>query len=78
MIHRVVVTGLGIITPLGRTVSSTWQAITSGNCGIRSTDLLGPPYASLASRVAAWILDSEIEDFLAKVIIYVSRMNDLE
>lgn len=31
--HRVVVTGLGLITPLGHNVGETWQAILSGQSG---------------------------------------------
>ncbi|HEX2906326.1 MAG TPA: beta-ketoacyl-ACP synthase II [Phototrophicaceae bacterium] len=34
MTRRVVVTGMGIISPLGHTVESTWEAIKAGHCGI--------------------------------------------
>lgn len=33
--RRVVVTGLGMITPLGLTVNDTWQAILAGKSGVR-------------------------------------------
>ena len=33
--RRVVVTGLGLVTPLGSDVDTTWQSITSGQSGIR-------------------------------------------
>ena len=32
--RRVVITGLGCVTPLGHTVAETWQAVKDGVCGI--------------------------------------------
>ena len=32
--RRVVVTGLGMVTPLGLTVASTWEGIVAGKSGI--------------------------------------------
>ena len=34
MLKRVVVTGIGCVTPLGVTVDATWNNIIAGNCGI--------------------------------------------
>ncbi|MCS7070506.1 MAG: hypothetical protein NZM00_03310, partial [Anaerolinea sp.] len=34
MSRRVVITGMGMITPLGHTVESTWEAIVAGRSGI--------------------------------------------
>ncbi|MFC1986911.1 beta-ketoacyl synthase N-terminal-like domain-containing protein, partial [Chloroflexota bacterium] len=31
--HRVVVTGLGVVSPVGLTVYDTWQALVSGHSG---------------------------------------------
>jgi 3-oxoacyl-[acyl-carrier-protein] synthase II len=31
---RVVITGLGVISPLGLTIPDMWQALISGKCGI--------------------------------------------
>lgn len=36
--RRVVVTGMGMITPLGHTLDSTWQAIVSGKSGVTRID----------------------------------------
>jgi 3-oxoacyl-[acyl-carrier-protein] synthase II len=49
--RRVVVTGLGCVTPLGTDSASTWDALARGVSGV--TALEGPAYASLPSRVAA-------------------------
>lgn len=34
MERRVVVTGMGAITPIGNTVDEFWKGIKSGECGI--------------------------------------------
>ncbi len=36
--RRVVVTGLGMITPLGNNVSETWEGILKGRSGITPID----------------------------------------
>ena len=36
--RRVVVTGLGMITPLGNNVSETWESILKGRSGIALLD----------------------------------------
>jgi 3-oxoacyl-[acyl-carrier-protein] synthase II len=34
MKHRVVVTGLGLVTPLGNTVEATWAGLMAGRSGV--------------------------------------------
>ncbi|MCK4379323.1 MAG: hypothetical protein KAW01_08275, partial [Deltaproteobacteria bacterium] len=34
MNRRVVVTGVGLVTPLGTGVEKNWQALMAGQCGI--------------------------------------------
>ncbi|NLK59927.1 MAG: beta-ketoacyl-[acyl-carrier-protein] synthase II, partial [Treponema sp.] len=34
MKRRVVVTGLGAVTPIGNTVDDTWASIRAGKCGV--------------------------------------------
>ena len=48
--RRVVVTGLGCVTPLGNSAESTWDALLRGVSGVGA--LAGPDYAALPSRVA--------------------------
>ena len=40
MKRRVVVTGLGAITPLGKDVNSFWDGVKAGKCGIDFITLL--------------------------------------
>ena len=47
--RRVVVTGLGCVTPLGRDVASSWEGLVAGRSGIRPITAFDP------SRVAARI-----------------------
>jgi len=36
--RRVVITGVGLITPLGNTVQTTWESIVAGRSGISAID----------------------------------------
>jgi 3-oxoacyl-[acyl-carrier-protein] synthase II len=60
--RRVVVTGLGLVSPLGNTVSSTWKALCNGKSGI------GPltefDSSGLATRIAGEIKDFDITEFV--------------
>ena len=38
MTRRVVITGLGLVTPVGNTVEDTWTALMSGRSGADSLD----------------------------------------
>ncbi|HSR84768.1 MAG TPA: beta-ketoacyl-ACP synthase II [Streptosporangiaceae bacterium] len=49
---RVVVTGLGAITPVGADVASTWEALLAGRSGVR--ELTEDWAAELPARIAAW------------------------
>jgi 3-oxoacyl-[acyl-carrier-protein] synthase II len=50
--RRVVVTGLGAITPVGADVPSTWEALKAGRSGVRQ--LTDDWAAELPARIAAW------------------------
>lgn len=49
--HRVAITGLGCISPLGHTATATWQALAAGTCGIAPITLV--PTEKLQIRIAA-------------------------
>jgi nodulation protein E len=42
MAHRVVVTGMGVVSPVGQTAESYWSSLTRGTCGIARTTLADP------------------------------------
>ncbi len=50
MIRRVVVTGIGLVTPLGVGVEATWSRLIKGESGIRKIDRFDT--ADLASKIA--------------------------
>jgi len=51
--RRVVVTGLGAVTPLGVGVAELWQGLVEGRCGIR--ELEGDEFAGLPVRIAGTV-----------------------
>lgn len=69
--RRVVVTGIGLVTPLGSDVPSTWQSLVGGGCGVRAltaTDLevgqtdaaaAAAALSQLPSKVAATVRRGE-------------------
>ncbi len=64
MNNRVVVTGLGMVTPLGTGVEKNWEAICAGKSG------LGPitkfDASAFPSRIAGEVTDFKPEDFVDK------------
>lgn len=53
--RRVVVTGLGAITPLGRGTDTLWEGLTTGRCGIRP--LSAPAFADHPIRIGGTVPD---------------------
>ncbi|HKJ18146.1 MAG TPA: beta-ketoacyl-ACP synthase II [Xanthomonadales bacterium] len=60
--RRVVITGLGAITPVGNTVESAWDAVTNGRSGI------GPitefDSSQLTTRIAGEVRDFDVEEYM--------------
>ena len=64
MNKRVVITGLGMVTPLGIGVKKNWEAVCSGKSGIRPiTKFDASPFAS---QIAGEVPDFRSEDFMDK------------
>lgn len=64
MKRRVVVTGLGMVTPLGTGVQKNWDALCSGKSGIGMITKFDPsPYKS---KIAGEVTDFDSKEFLAK------------
>lgn len=62
--RRVVITGMGMITPLGNDVKSTWDSVLKGRSGVTSyNDFEGP--GELTSRIFAGIKDFDAKAYLS-------------
>ncbi len=57
---RVVITGLGAVTPLGLTVSDTWAALCAGKCGIDKITAFDP--VGFSCKLAGQVPDYKIRD----------------
>ncbi len=57
------VTGLGLVTPLGIGVEQNWEAIVAGRSGIKPITRF-PKVEAMASRIAGQINDFRAEDFI--------------
>src|ERR1700739_4618644 len=60
--RRVVVTGIGLITPLGTGNEKTWKAICEGRSGIRRIQKFDP--SALKTQIAGEVLDFDPVDFM--------------
>ncbi len=69
--RRVVVTGMGAITPIGNDVASTWDAMVAGRSGIGRITLFDP--ARVDSKVAGEIRGFDAESVMPKKEV---RRND--
>ena len=64
MTRRVVVTGLGMVTPLGTGVSKNWEAACAGKSGIGPITRFDA--SDFPSRIAGEVTDFRPQDFMAK------------
>jgi 3-oxoacyl-[acyl-carrier-protein] synthase II len=60
--RRVVVTGLGLVSPLGTGVEKNWQALVEGRSGIRKISRFAAD--GFASRIAGEVPDFKAEDYI--------------
>jgi len=60
--RRVVVTGLGAVTPLAAGIKVTWKRLIEAHSGVVSTSSKGPAFEDLPSRVAGLVPQGRIED----------------
>ena len=61
--RRVVITGLGLISPLGNTPAALWSALVEGRSGVGSTSLLPPDRQPLKYAAEARDFTGDIENF---------------
>lgn len=64
MSRRVVVTGLGLVTPVGTGVAKSWKNICEGKSGIGLISRFDT--ADYAVKIAAEVTDFEVEEFIDK------------
>ena len=64
MQRRIVVTGLGLVTPLGIGVEETWSALVAGKSGISRITRFDA--SNLATQIAGEIKDFRPEDFVSR------------
>ena len=62
--RRVVVTGLGMLSPLGNDVDSTWQAIKQGKSGIGPITCMD--VSEFATKFAGEVKDFDVEAYIPK------------
>lgn len=61
--RRVVVTGMGIVSPVGSTIDSAWNAICNGRSGVdivKSFDV-----SHMKTRIAGEVIDFDVADYLS-------------
>ena len=71
---RVVVTGLGAITPLGESVSEFWNGLVSGTSGVGPMTLADPSAYSckISGEVSNFDPEKYIDKFLLMFVFYLN------
>jgi len=64
MTRRVVVTGVGLVTPLGTGTQKTWDALLKGTSGIRRISRFDAEATGMACTIAGEVPDFEVENFV--------------
>jgi 3-oxoacyl-[acyl-carrier-protein] synthase II len=64
MTPRVVITGMGTVTPIGNDLPSFWEALTAGRSGIRRIEAFDP--ARIASQIAGEVVDFDASHVLER------------
>lgn len=62
--RRVVITGLGVVSPLGCDLNVFWQRLLSGTSGIRRITRFDA--SAMATQIAAEVVDFDIDKFIPK------------
>ena len=74
MTHRVVVTGMGVVSPVGQTTESYWSSLTHGTCGIARTTLADPE--KLNQKVVAEVKNFDpLKHFEERIIPTLDRVS---
>ena len=60
--RRVVVTGLGCVSPVGNTVEASWEALLAGRSGIAAITQIDP--SAFSTRIAGEVKGFHVEDYI--------------
>jgi nodulation protein E len=71
--NRVVITGIGVVSPVGSTLDQFWSALVEGRSGIGPISII--PTERLTSKVAAQVLDFDTKQFDPKRISLLDRFS---
>ena len=63
---RVVITGMGAMTPIGKSVSEFWAGLMAGRSGIRRISLFDPERFDLPCKIAGEVPDFKPEDYIER------------
>ena len=61
--RRVVITGMGMLSPLGNDVASSWEGICAGRSGIGMIDRFDA--SEYSTRIGGAIKDVDLESYLS-------------
>ena len=61
--RRIVVTGLGLVTPVGHTVDEAWRNIVDGRSGVSTIDTFDA--SSFASRIGATVRNFDLSPYMS-------------
>lgn len=64
MTRRVVVTGVGLVTPLGTGTELTWNNLIAGKSGIRRVSHFDAESTGMACTIAGEVTDFHVDDFI--------------
>jgi len=64
MRRRVVITGIGVVSPIGSNKDAYWKSLLEGKCGVRLVDRVD--LSEIATRIAAEVLDFSPDEWLDK------------
>jgi nodulation protein E len=71
--NRVVITGIGVVSPVGSTIDQFWSALVEGRSGISPISIV--PTERLTSKVAAQVLQFDTSQFDPKRIGLLDRFS---
>jgi len=63
---RVVVTGMGAVTPLGNDVPTTWDGLVAGRCGVGRITLFDAEAMGISVTIAAEVKDLDPDEILGR------------